>query len=140
MAGPYASELSPAAKLAFPSQPVCRMQPATAYVDKLAAPIRVANSPRSRDNRAGQIRLPLARRVSGRTPGADRPEIWWIWCERSDLSERVWRQTGPPPERSVERRSFGILEEERDVGDAQAAILKQGARDITTHVIENLAE
>jgi hypothetical protein len=29
----------------------------TAHVDKLAAPIRVVNSPRSRDNRAGQIRL-----------------------------------------------------------------------------------
>ena len=39
--------------------------------------------------------------------------------ERSGLSERMWRQTRPPPEGSVERRRFGILEEERDVGDAQ---------------------
>ena len=37
----------------------------TAHVDKLAAPIRVANSPRSRANRGSQIRLPLAREVNG---------------------------------------------------------------------------
>jgi hypothetical protein len=40
----------------------------------------------------------------------------------------------------VERRRFGILEKERDVADAQAAILKQGAREITSHLIENMAE
>ena len=54
--------------------------------------------------------------------------------------ERLWRATSPPPERSVERRRFGILEKEGDVTDAQAAILKQGAREITSHVIENMAE
>ena len=32
------------------------------------------------------------------------------------------------------------LEEERDVADAQAAILEQGPREITAHVIENLTE
>ena len=31
----------------------------------------------------------------------------------------------------MERRGFGILQKERDVADAQAAILKQGAREIT---------
>jgi hypothetical protein len=45
-----------------------KLPSATARADKLAAPIRVATSPRSRDNRAGQIRLFLARRVSGRAP------------------------------------------------------------------------
>ena len=60
--------------------------------------------------------------------------------ERSGLSERLWRPTGPAPEGSVERRRFGILEKERDVADAQAAILKQGQREITSHLIENMAE
>jgi hypothetical protein len=44
----------------------------------------------------------------------------------------VRRPTGPPPEGSVERRRLGILEKERDVADAQAAILKQGAGEITS--------
>jgi hypothetical protein len=37
-------------------------------------------------------------------------------------------------------RGFGVLEEERDVADAEAAILKQSAREITSHLIENMAE
>ena len=60
--------------------------------------------------------------------------------ERSGLSERAWRPTGPPPEGPVERRRFGGLQKERDVADAQAAILKQGTREVTSHLIENLAE
>ena len=63
-----------------------------------------------------------------------------VWRERSGLSERLWRPTGPPSEGSVERRRFGILEKERDVADAQAAILKQGEREITSHLIENMAK
>ncbi len=63
-----------------------------------------------------------------------------VWWERSGLSERSRRPTGPPPEGSVERRGFGILQKERDIADAQAAILKQGAREITSHLIENMAE
>jgi hypothetical protein len=46
------------------------------------------------------------------------------WRRCSGLSERQWRPTRPPPERSVERGRFGILQKERDVADAQAAILK----------------
>ena len=46
-------------------------------------------------------------------------------CWRSGLPERLWRQPRPPPERSVERRRFGILQEERDVADALGAILQQ---------------
>jgi hypothetical protein len=40
----------------------------------------------------------------------------------------------------VERRRFRILQEERDVGDAQAGVLQQGAREVALDVIENLAE
>ena len=40
----------------------------------------------------------------------------------------------------MERRRFGILKEERDIANAQAAILKQGARELTSHLVENLAE
>jgi hypothetical protein len=40
----------------------------------------------------------------------------------------------------VERGRFGILEEEGDIADAQAAILKQGAREVASHLIESLAE
>ena len=59
---------------------------------------------------------------------------------RSGLPERVRRPTRPPPERSVECGGFGILEKERDVADAQAAILKERAREITSNVIEDLTE
>ena len=40
----------------------------------------------------------------------------------------------------MERRRFRVLEKERDVTDAQGAILKQGACEITSHVVENTAE
>ena len=40
----------------------------------------------------------------------------------------------------MERRRFGVLKKKRDVADAQAAILKQGAREITSHLIENMVE
>jgi hypothetical protein len=61
-------------------------------------------------------------------------------ANRLGLSKRLWRPTGPPPERSVERRRLGILQKERDVADAQAAILKQGTREVTSYLIENMAE
>jgi hypothetical protein len=32
------------------------------------------------------------------------------------------------------------MEKERNIADAQAAILKKGAREITSHLIENMAE
>jgi hypothetical protein len=63
-----------------------------------------------------------------------------VWLERSGLSERVWRPTRPSPEGSVERCRFGVLQKERDIADAQAAILQQGPRELPSYLIENLAE
>jgi hypothetical protein len=40
----------------------------------------------------------------------------------------------------VESCGFGILEKECDVADAQAAVLKQRAGEIASHLIEDLAE
>ena len=40
----------------------------------------------------------------------------------------------------MERRSFGILEEKGDVTDAQAAILKQGACEVPSDLIEKVPE
>jgi hypothetical protein len=40
----------------------------------------------------------------------------------------------------MERRRSGVLQKERDVADAQAAILKQGTREVTSYLIENMAE
>ena len=73
-------------------------------------------------------------------PGLPMLTDWRHREGRSGLSERAWRLTGPPPEGPVERRGFGILQKERDVADAQAAILKQGAREVTSHLVENMAE
>ena len=40
----------------------------------------------------------------------------------------------------MERGRFGILKEERDIADAQAAILQQGAREVASYVIKELPE
>jgi len=40
----------------------------------------------------------------------------------------------------VERRRLGILKKERDIADAQAAILKESAREVTPHLVEDVAE
>ena len=84
------------------------------------ARMAVVNCPRSRDSRAGQFGFLWREESVGAPRSVTLRKLAGGWCERSGLSERVWRQTGPPPERSVERRRFGILEEERDVADAQA--------------------
>ena len=60
--------------------------------------------------------------------------------KRSGSSEGLWRATRPPPEGSMERGRFGVLQKERDVADAQAAIVQQGTREVTSHLIENMAE
>ena len=59
---------------------------ATTHGDKLAAPIRVAHSPRSRDDRGGQIRLFLARGVTENDRGAYRFRIWWRFGESGQAS------------------------------------------------------
>jgi hypothetical protein len=82
----------------------------------------------------------LARGVNRDAPERIAPERGGGVVERSGLSEGLWRPTGPPPEGPVERCRFGVLQEERDVADAQAAILKQGAREITSHLIEKMTE
>ena len=95
----------------------------------------------STDNRAGQIPRVVSREVSGGRAGERSHSQSARFGERgSGLSERLWRATGPPLEGSVERRRFGVLQKERDVADAQAAILKQGACEITSHLIENMTE
>jgi hypothetical protein len=43
------------------------------------------------------------------------------------LPELASYPTGPAAERSVERCGLGVLQEERDVADAQPAILQEGA-------------
>ena len=74
-------------------------------------------------------------------PRSDTPRtLAAVWGERSGLPERLWRATGPPAEGSVERCRFGILKKERDIADAQAAILQQGPREVTSYLIENMAE
>jgi hypothetical protein len=40
----------------------------------------------------------------------------------------------------MERRRLGVLEKERDVADAQAAIQEQRARELAAHVIENVTK
>ena len=44
-----------------------------------ARDVRVANSPRSRDNRGGQIRLPLARGVTGSAGSVSLRNLAAVW-------------------------------------------------------------
>jgi hypothetical protein len=105
-------------------------------------PQRVATVPPSRDNRAGQFRaLWREESIEGR-PSEIARESGVFLCEggRSGFSERVGRPTRPAPEGSVERRRFRVLQEERDVADAEAGVLQQGPREVCSHLVENLAE
>jgi len=64
----------------------------------------------------------------------------YVWVYALAAAVVAWRLARPPPERAVECRGLRVLQEERDVGNAQAAILKQGAREVPSDLIEEVSK